>query len=223
MDCGDEPARQCRAGPAERVVAMALTSRWGRRTYGAAILWIAATGGCSLAPWAEDEPPPPAWAGKAPRGAAVENGGALLTNQKTLEPEQAAVLDQLSDAEAIQKNVGVERVDGEDPCITPNGQHVSCGREFEGRAATGDRQVLPEVALQMMQADADRNFDPARAVDDIGRADERRRQELLAVGEQYLQAGQSAGSEQDTIAPEAPSDGIFIDPSISSGGISPKP
>lgn len=217
--------RQWRAVPAraEKVVVMALTSRLGKCGYIAAISWIAVSGGCSLAPWAEDEPPPPAWAGKAPRGASVESGGALLTNQRILEPEQAAVLDQLSDAEEIQKNVGVERVDGEDPCMTPNGQHVSCGREFEGRAATGDRPVLPEVTLQMMQADADQNFDPARAVDDIGRTDERRRQELLAVGEQYLQAGQSAGSEQNATVPEAPIDGIFIEPSIPPGSVSPKP
>lgn len=174
-------------------------------------------GGCSLSPWRDDEPPPPAWAGKAPREQLIERDAGLITNQKTVEPEESAVLDQLSDAEEIQKNVAVERVEGEDPCLNPEAQGVSCGRELEGRRAQDSRGILPEVSLQMLRSGQSEAFDPARAVDGIGRAEQRYNQDQLAIGDRYLNSDRPDAVSREPVQPDVAVEGILIDPSIVGG------
>ncbi len=186
---------------------------WGRRA-AALVTGFLLAGGCSLAPWGDDDAEElPAWAGKAPRQVEVERGVGLMTSQKSLEPEDAARLDQLSDPESIQKNVAVERVEGVDPCVGVEAASAQCAREFGGRRSGRPSAVLPEVRLQMIAPESGQAFDPARAVDGIGRGDERRTQELLAVGDSYLNPSEKP--EKETLPEhENVPEGILVDPSV---------
>ena len=193
---------------------MRLGENRGARRATAMVAGLMLVGGCSLTPWGDDaDEELPAWAGKAPRQAEVQRDVGLTTNQKSLEPEEAARLDQLSDAESIQKNVAIERVEGADPCMGAEAVSARCSREIGGRGAAAAGSILPEVSLQMVAPETGRAFDPARAVDGIGRGAERRSQEFLAVGDNYLnpaEAPEEDAPPDDLQLPE----GILVDPSV---------
>lgn len=159
----------------------------------------------------------PSWGGLMPRQHTTEPEPGVITHQKGVEPEEATRLDQLSDAETIQKNVSVERVDGEDPCISDAEAGVSCGREFQGRSVGVQPDVLPEVSLQMVRPQASQAFDPARAVNDIGRAEERDAQSMLAVGDRFLNPDEPSTdldhAQDDMPLHDIPPSGIVIGPS----------